>query len=345
MRGRKCRVWAIFVGVIWGICLGNPTFVAAQGKALPRKKPAATSTDPATVEFEQHLQAGKDAAGTNRWDEARLEFLKAFQLKPDNIEAVARLAQTEMATGKYREALEHLEVFLAKPGGNEADRKSAEGLLAEARSKLARVTITVDKPGAKVSVDGRVVGESPLVGPVPVEAGHRRIEAEGPAGKASVDEDFAAGTTPTVTLVLKVDKPKVVVVENKQSWRRPLMWTGIGLGVVGLGVGVGGFVASSKESTEAIALKEQIRRDRNVNERVCPPSVGGDPRCSELAALTSRSNTFENVAVAGFVVGGAASVGALILGLTGPKKTLETQKKESLLVVPAPNGFFVTGTF
>lgn len=336
------------MGLMLGYCSGNMPFAWAQAKGPSTqsgKKPVPVTRDPVMTEFDKHLQAGKEAVDTNRWDTARQEFLKAHELKPDHAEAVARLADAEMATGRHREAVEHLEFFLDHATGIGApDRKAAEELLIEARSKLAIVTITVDKPGAKISVDGRILGESPLANPVLVDSGHRRFEAEGPGGQDRVDMDLEPGTKPTIKLVLKALKPDKIVVPESGAWRTPVLITGLGLGVVGIGLGAGFIIASSQKNAEAIALTEQLQESRETSESICPPN-GVDPECANLAALQSRRDTFGNVALAGFIVGGVAAVGTLAVWLTAPKKTPAIKKKESILVLPAPNGVFVTGTF
>lgn len=344
MRGSKTRSCAMLVGLLLGLCSGNTTPAWAQGKGPQSgKKPAPVAPDPVMTDFDKHVQAGNEAINSNRWEAARQEFLKAHELKPDDAETVAQLVQAEIATERNRDAVEHLELFLAKPGGNDADRKMAERLLAEARSKLAIVTIKVDKPGAKVSVDGRILGTSPLADPVLVDSGHRRFEAEGPGGQARLDMDLEPGTKPTVNLVLKAPEPKVIVKESP-SWRTPMLLAGLGIGVVGLGIGTGFSIAASGKHAEAMALGEEIRLSRKTSEELCPP-IGVDARCTDLAAFENRRDTYANVALAGFVVGGAVAAGTLIVWLTGLKKTAVTNKKEGVLVVPSPNGVFLMGTF
>ncbi len=348
MRGRKSLVWATAVGIVLGLCSVMPTaWAQTKGANAPagKKAPAATGdpSDPSRAEFEKHFQAGQAAAKANRWDAARQEFLQAFDLKPDHAQTVALLAQAEMATGRHREAAEHLDIFLDYAVGiTPADRKVSEDLLIEAQSKLAIVTIKVDKPGAKISVDGRGLGTSPLPEPVLVDAGHRRFEAEGPDGRARLDADLEPRTTPTINLVLKA--PPTQVIRESQTWRTGAIFGGLGLGVVGVGVGVGFLVGASAKNSEASTLSEEIRFDRSTEEALCPPT-SADARCSTLLGLQNRRDAFSSVALAGFIVGGVATAGSIVLWLTAPNKTTAPNKKNAVLVLPSPGGVLVTGTF
>jgi len=331
----------VALGLALGVWSGT-SVVWAQTKAGP-KASGANDVDP---EFEKHFAAGQTAAKANRWDAARQEFLAAFDLRPNHAGAVALLAQAEMATGRHREAAEHLQIFLDYAVGlNPADRKTAEDLLIEAQSKLAIVTVNVDKPGAKITVDGRILGTSPLTEPVLVDAGpQRRFEAEGPDGRAKVTVDLEARTTPTVTMVLT--PPPTKVIKESQTWRTPVIFAGIGLGVAGVGTGIGFLVAASMKNTQAVDLADKIALDRAANEPLCPAG-SLDSRCKDLTDLQTRRDTFRNVAVAGFVVGGVAAAGTAILAIatTSSKAAAAEPKKKSLLVLPSPGGLLVTGTF
>lgn len=336
------QAWSLALGI--ALALGPAPDVWAQAKGAGGKKPPATAADPDKVQFEKHFAAGQAAAKANRWDEARQEFLQAFDLKPDHAPTVALLAQAEMATGRHREAAEHLDIFLEYTVGlDPEDRKIAEDLMIEAQSKLSIVTVKVDKPGAKVTVDGRFLGTSPLSEPVLVDAGlQRRFEAETPDGwRQRVVVDLQPRTTPTIDMVLKAPPTKVIQVG--QTWRTPLLFTGIGLGVAGIGAGVGFTVAASAKNNEAIELADKIRLDRNQSEDLCPAG-SADSRCSDLAALQTRRDTFGTIGIAAFAVGGVAAVGTLVLAITGPSKSA-APKKTGVVVMPAPGGVFVSGTF
>lgn len=343
MRGRKIHGCLLAFGILVGFCPGKTSEAWAQAKGAAGAKPP-SAADPDKAEFEKRFAAGQVAAKANRWDAARQEFLQAFDLKPDHAPTVALLAQAEMATGRHREAAEHLEIFLDYAVGmSPEDRKTAEALLVEAQAKLAIVTIKVDKPGAKITVDGRVLGTSPLADAVLVDAGEgRRFEAETPDGwRGRVVKDLEARTTPTIEMILK--SPPTKVIKEAQTWRTPLLFTGIGLTVVGIGAGVGFTVAAVSKQDEAEGVADKIRFERKQNEVLCPPGTT-DSRCSDLAKLQTSRDTFSTIGIAGFALGGVAAVGTLVLVLTAPNKAA-APKKTSVFVLPSPGGVLVTGTF
>lgn len=349
MMGRKNTAWGVALGLLMGLCPVNTSDVWAQAKAgADGKKGAAGASgasDAEVAEFEKHFAAGQAAAKANRWDAARQEFLQAFDLKPDHAPTVALLAQAEMATGRHREAAEHLNIFLEYAVGLSAqDRKIAEDLLIEAQSKLAIVTVKVDKPGAKITVDGRTLGTSPLPEAVLVDAGAgRRFEAETPDGwRGRVVQDLEPRTTPTINLVLKA--PATQIIKERQTWRTPLLFTSIGVGVLGIGAGVGFTLAANSKNNEAEALAEKLVEVRNKNEALCSATRVNDSDCVALASVQSRRDTFSAIGIAGFALGGVGAVGAIFLAATAPSKTAEP-KKNAVHVLPSPGGILVMGTF
>jgi SHS2 domain-containing protein len=348
MRGLRNTAWGLALGVVAGLCPVDTQDVWAQAKGsadAKNAKDAKDAKDAEVAEFEKHFAAGQAAAKSNRWDAARQEFLQAFDLKPDHAPTVALLAQAEMATGRHREAAEHLNIFLEYAVGLSAqDRKIAEDLLVEAQSKLAIVTVKVDKPGAKITVDGRTLGTSPLPEAVLVDAGaQRRFEAETPDGwRARVIQDLEPRTTPTITMTLKA--PATQIIKERQTWRTPLLFTSIGVGVVGIGAGVGFTLAASAKNNEAEALANKLADVRNKNEELCPVTRATDKDCVEVAAVQSRRDTFSAIGIAGFALGGVGAVGAVFLAFTAPTKSA-APKKNAVHVLPAPGGILVHGTF
>jgi tetratricopeptide (TPR) repeat protein len=343
MTGRRNTAWCLALGLAIGLAPVHTPDVWAQAKGSSGGKKS-DPNDPEVIEFEKRFAAGQAAAKANRWDAARQEFLQAFDLKPDHAPTVALLAQAEMATGRHREAAEHLNIFLEYAVGLSAqDRKIAEDLLVEAQSKLAIVTVKVDKPGAKITVDGRVLGTSPLAEAVLVDAGQqRRFEAETPDGwRGKVVQDLEPRTTPTITIPLKA--PATQIIKERQTWRTPLLFTSLGVGLVGIGVGVGFTLAASSKNNEAQTLADKIAYQRNRTEELCPVTRT-DKQCADLAGLQSRRDAFSAIGIAGFAVGGVGALGAVVLALTGPSKSA-APKKNAVHVLPTPGGILFTGTF
>lgn len=312
----------------------------ADPPALQKPTKAIDST---TREIDKHIKDGQEAADGNRWDAARQEFLKAHELNPHSVRAVALLAQAELATGKNREAAEHLRLFLEQTDGIvPEDRQIAEKLLEEAKSKLAIILIKVDKPGANVLVDGWSIGISPIEKPVIVDMGLRRIEAETPSGRASVTVDVKARSTQTIDLILKATATKVIT--ESQAWRAPVIYGCAALGAAGLLAGAGLFIGAEYHDAEAIDIGDKLNAQRKQGETFCP-AASTDPLCVELTELQRRRDTFGWASLAGFVVGGAAAATTLAFWLTTPKKPASRNSEHAWVVVPTGQGVLITGTF
>jgi hypothetical protein len=114
-------------------------------------------------------------------------------------------------------------------------------MLAEAKANITTVTVRVDVPGAEVLVDGRPLGHSPLSGPVFLEPGPHRFEAQKKElGSAVQKVDASAGAAPEVDLKLSASRtihraptaPRATAAPDdagKQRTRQILICTGSAL--------------------------------------------------------------------------------------------------------------------
>ncbi|HTV24995.1 MAG TPA: PEGA domain-containing protein, partial [Polyangiaceae bacterium] len=98
-------------------------------------------------------------------------------------EALAQLALSEQALGLWLDAYEHLGAALqyADDGWIVKHRHILESALAEIESRFGRLEVTCNVAGSEVSLDGRVVGTTPLAAPLRLLAGRSviRLSAEG----------------------------------------------------------------------------------------------------------------------------------------------------------------------
>lgn len=120
--------------------------------------PAATATDDAAA----LVRAGHRAQLAGRLDEAEASFRAAFALAPGAATAID-LALCELAAGKARAAAERLARLLRSPGGTIEDerRERAAQALADARQKVATVTVAARPALTSILIDGVPVAGSP----------------------------------------------------------------------------------------------------------------------------------------------------------------------------------------
>ncbi|MDI1476404.1 PEGA domain-containing protein [Polyangium sp. y55x31] len=262
--------------------------------------------------------------------------------------------------GKAREAAEHLEYFLREDKEADAEaREAVQEVLDEATAKIGMLRVNVDVVGAEVFVGDRSVGTSPLEGLIFVEPGNYTVEAR-LAGKTPVSQKVGLGAGSKLDVDLRFEGPKAgtgsvgvmgpvekgkATPETEPAWRKPAIYGGIGLAVVGLAAGVGFSVGVATKNDEALAEVARLKNRTASDQTICPEGPT-DTRCSDLRGILETRDAFFGASIAGYVVGGLATVGVITLLVTGPKKTADAQKPvPSVTVAPALGGLVVSGTF
>lgn len=305
------------------------------------------------------VEEASDLMDAKKFADACPKLEQATKLVPDAVGA--RFALAECYEGLGRLASAQGQYVLA--GGlaeKTKDTRRAKEAAAEAKRlkpKLATVTLTVpDEVRAikdvQLTWDG-VVWEPAVWGtPMPVDMGKHDLEVQAPGWKpwkteVNVEANGKASSQ-SVPILEKapieekpLPPPQTVVVQPTRSWLLPV---GIGMATLGLGAGVGFTIAAATENKEAVTLADEISLSRSTNETICP-ATSTDARCSDLSALESRRDTFSTIGVVGFVVGGVAAAGTLILALTRSTVEKPSAPKSAFVLIPLPRGFSVIGTF
>jgi tetratricopeptide (TPR) repeat protein len=121
------------------------------------------------------FETGQKLATLGEHGAALPHFQRAHALSPDP-RLLPWIARSLRAIGKHARAYHAIEVYLKDTAGGPADkeRKEAEEIKAELRTKLAWLKLTSPVEGAVVFVDGEVVGHTPM-SPVLVEKGIRSV--------------------------------------------------------------------------------------------------------------------------------------------------------------------------
>ncbi|MBN2529477.1 MAG: tetratricopeptide repeat protein [Deltaproteobacteria bacterium] len=106
-----------------------------------------------------------------KFDEAAVEFRKAYEIKP-NWKLLYNIGQCEAAARHYDIALELFETYLVE-GGDNIDVERTQDLLIEIdrlKKLVGYVEITGAPQSAEVTVNGRLRGQTPLIGKLAVTA-------------------------------------------------------------------------------------------------------------------------------------------------------------------------------
>jgi tetratricopeptide (TPR) repeat protein len=187
-----------------GLVLAMPGAVHAQS-AGPVPDGAAGAGDAAAPGEDDlartHYDDGQAAAKKGDWQAAYTSYRAAYAIK-EEVQTAGALGDAAQHLGKYRDAAEYLTLYLQKAPDTlpASARAAAEKALADASSRVARVTITAPA-GAEIFVDHVIVGKAPLGREVFVEPGKREIEARSERETAKQTVAVEKGKSDTVTLV------------------------------------------------------------------------------------------------------------------------------------------------
>ena len=177
-----------------------PSVAVAQGNARP-----STAASPVDRAAELKKQ-GDDAMESLRYSDALAAYAQAYALTKDPA-LLYNQGRAQQALGNFPDALSALERFSQQASPElKARVPRLDELIADVRKHVARLAIRCETRGARVLVRERVLGTTPLAGPLDVEAGGATLEvdAEGyEPYKRSVD---LAGGTQTVVEVQLVPR-------------------------------------------------------------------------------------------------------------------------------------------
>jgi hypothetical protein len=262
----------------------------------------------------------------------------ATEKKP---KVVGNLGRAELKIGKYRDAAEHLDMFLKQDDQMTADeRRQVYALLGEAKKNITTLRLVILPEGAEVLVDGAKIGTSPIEGDVYLEPGKHTVVAQLGAATQKTDIDTKAGageevvkinlqppTAPTATatatatgLVSSIKIPREAYIIA-------------GGGVVAL---LGGILMGAASGQKGQAEKDAPRNidDQLICSKDPKKDLGGkNTDCDKIRSLASSGDTMWGVGVAFLVVGlGAAAGGGVLFALPRLTGSAEPAKPTSRLV-------------
>ncbi|MBI5535379.1 MAG: PEGA domain-containing protein [Deltaproteobacteria bacterium] len=170
--------------------------------------PTSTTTNPtkeAKEEAQRRFEQGKELYEENDFRGALIEFRRAYQLAP-NYKLLYTIAQVYYQLQDYASSLQTFEKYLAD-GGREvtaARKAEVEKEIERLKTRVAKVDISTNVPGATISIDDVEVGTTPFSKPVMVSAGRRKVTAS-LKGKTPVTRmlDLAGGDTSRLAIELQ----------------------------------------------------------------------------------------------------------------------------------------------
>lgn len=330
-------------GVLLVACALERAALAA-GPVVPAEQ--AAGVDAAAARW---LSKGNAAFMEGRFADAEEAYREAWAVKK-GYDIAGNLGAAELAQGKVREAAQHLAFTLRMfpITGEPALREQMQRALDQCRERVGAVRVKLDVKGAQVLVDGAPAGEAPLLDAVFVDPGLHTFEAklEGYTG-APRRVKVASGGVVELTLPLE-PVPKRAIPLDEPAPRRRSPVPGIVLGAVaaaGFGAGAVFLGLEAARSSSAAAIRSQILADHQ--SCVLGTASYDASRCPGLQSTLRADDTFHNLAVGAFIVGGAAALGTGAFFLWPSKQP--SRAGHALQVTPAfsaaSSGIVLSGSF
>jgi len=332
--------------------------LASAGGAAEEKAATQSSAGSANGGADALTREGNTLAKKGRWAEAEARFREAWGRK-QSYDIGGNLGLAELALGRYVAAAEHLSFALKRfpVSGKPEHKELLQEALTQARAHVGTLRIEVSARGARVLVDGRDVGSSPLLEEVFVEPGSRRIEARlATYDGATQQVEVSGGASRRVSLSLTSakaprggaqDKASGLspVAQDKASGLSPVVIGGLCATGAALGAGALFAVLSNAKASDADAQMDALAQQGGPNACAGASAHAG---CAALHATREQQYTFGNVALWSFVGAGALGAGTLIYSLVAPgrhARAKATGMRAAPVATPRGGGMVLSGSF
>jgi len=169
----------------------------------------------------EHYARGLELAGQGQYESALAEFRAAYQERP-HYAALYNIGQAYIELDRSVEAILALERYLAE-GKDQISPERAQQVhqqIAVQKARTAELTVTVEAPGASISLDGIAVGGAPRVGPLRVSAGTHDV-AWSVAGMPGMSRTVVLSAGQTLELAFS-SAPASIALPSISAPRSPL---------------------------------------------------------------------------------------------------------------------------
>lgn len=188
------------------LCLVCAALTAAATAAAVGEAPALADGKAAKREADRHFKTGVRLFDEGKYSEALAEFEQAYSLASHPL-VLYNLAAAHRALSQYAQAVELYNRFLSEGKGVVRPRQLARGRreLDELLRLIARIDVTTQPEGAKVSVDGREIGPTPLEQALILGPGDHVVSAT-LDGHSPAERSVRVSAGDTLAVALSLDK-------------------------------------------------------------------------------------------------------------------------------------------
>jgi tetratricopeptide (TPR) repeat protein len=181
----------VVCGVVIGLGVGVMAPVAAVAEP-----------DGSVREADRHFQRGVALYVEADYRGALVEFERAYTLAPNGI-VLFNVGETQYQMRDYAAALATFEHYLVESPANDSHRTLAEANIKELRTRVGRLRIVTVPAGAEISIDDKVVGQTPFEKAIVVGIGQLSVRATMP-GRASVVRTVDVAAEDDVPLTMEM---------------------------------------------------------------------------------------------------------------------------------------------
>lgn len=176
---------------------------------------AAAEPDGSLREADRHFQRGVALYIEADYRGALVEFSRAYTLAPNGI-VLFNVGETQYQLRDYAAALATFQQYLIEAPQADAHRSLAEANIKELRTRVGRLRIVTVPPGAEVSIDDRVIGQTPFDKPVVVGIGQLTVRVTMP-GRPPVVRSVDVAAEDDVPLTIELPAEPSLRAENSSS--------------------------------------------------------------------------------------------------------------------------------
>jgi hypothetical protein len=219
MKASPVATWLTLFSFVSTVALAQTAAPPAGAPAAPpagapaAATPAVPLSEALTGEAKAEHEAGKILYQDGDYAGASLKFQRAYELSKDP-RLLWNRAAAEKNLRHYVLVSELVRGYLREGGAfiSDVDRADGEALLQTVSAFVAKLSITVNQPGASISINGRLVGTSPLTEPVLVDMGQHELKVELAGFKPFTRVvQVAGGGSTAVDFALEVEKHEGVL--------------------------------------------------------------------------------------------------------------------------------------
>ena len=335
---------AVVAAVLAAASLVVPPTVAADPPPAATRPPRPAPESDAAARGRAVLQEASRLYTDGEYTQALESFQASYRIDPgwralNGIALCQReLGQDVAAYRSYQHLLDEFGSILTAE-----QRAVAQERQRELRARIARLEISVEQPGVRVTLDGRQIGRGPVRVTELVKPGSHQVVATGPGLRAHAEHvEIAAGQSRRLTIALEKERSRVVVKYTDAPARRPIAiwvpWVTMGGGAVL--AGAAGLLALSAGSDV-----DQFDRLVASMSGDPPQPVPSDDEMEQTFddSLLDRADSKKTAATVLAVGGAVAVVTGITLAVMNRKRG--GSRKPAAVLEPGASGFAVSFSF